>query len=182
MGRESQKARYRNASAELLGEPHDDTFWPADETEPIHILVLRDVSNEFSAMLAEARDDGVDVVDGEHDAPYSQSVDGRVLRLASDRGRIVELREFDLPMSIWSPQQGDLAPDVLEADDLVHPASFDLRLALQLHAKLEEERLRGLKVIDDDEDVIHPEKRHVPSIAQEALDYLARLRNGTVQT
>ena len=66
-------------------------------------------------MLAEARDDVVDVVDGEHDTPYSQSVDGRVLRLASDRGRIVELREFDLPMSIWSPQQGDFAPDVLEA-------------------------------------------------------------------
>jgi hypothetical protein len=145
-----------DASTEFFGKPHEDTLWPADETQPINVLILRDLPNEFSAMLAEARDDIVDVLDGKHDPPYSQSIDRRVLRLASNRGRTVELRELDFPTSIWSWQQGDLAPDVLEGEHLIHPASFDLRLPRQLHAKLEEESLRGLKIIDDDEHVIHP--------------------------
>jgi hypothetical protein len=44
----------------------------------------------------------------------------------------------------------------------VRPASFDWRLALQLHAKLDKERSSSLKVVDNDADVVHPVNRHIP--------------------
>ncbi len=36
------------------------------------------------------------------------------------------------------------------------------RLAFQLHAELGKERLGGLEVVDDDENVVHPLNRHIP--------------------
>ena len=46
-------------------------------------------------MAAQAGDDVVDVVDGEHDEAYAQRVRRRVLRLGSDCRRRVELRQLD---------------------------------------------------------------------------------------
>src|SRR5204862_938069 len=43
---------------------------------------------------------------------------------------------------------------------------FDCRLALQLEAQFDEERLDGVEIVDNDEDVVHPFKRHLlPSLA-----------------
>jgi hypothetical protein len=40
---------------------------------------------------------------------------------------------------------------------------LDLRLAFQLHTEFGEERLGSLEVIDNDENVVHPLKRHIGS-------------------
>jgi hypothetical protein len=55
-------------SAELLGQSDDDALGAADIAEPIAVLVLRQLADEFGAMGAQAGNDGLDVVDREHDA------------------------------------------------------------------------------------------------------------------
>ena len=132
------------------------------EAEPVDVLVLRDLADELATVAAQAGDDVVDVVDGEHDAADAQRVHRRVLRLRPDRRRRVELRQLDPAVAVRGPHHGDVGADAVEPDDPVHPGPLVRRLALQLHAELGEERLRGLEVVDDDEDVVHPLDRHVP--------------------
>src|SRR5262249_36258470 len=63
-------------------------------TEPVHVLVLGDFADELSTMGAQAREDVLDVVDGEHDTTEAQRVHRRVLRLSPDRRWRVELGQL----------------------------------------------------------------------------------------
>jgi hypothetical protein len=65
-------------------------------------------------------------------------------------------------VAVRGPQHRDVGTDVVEPDDLARPRPLDLRLPLQLHTELDEERLGPLEILDDDENVVHPLKRHVP--------------------
>jgi hypothetical protein len=73
------------------------------EAEPVAVLVLRDLADEFGTVAAQAANDIVDVVDSEHDAAYAQRVHRRALRLGSDRRRRVELR---VPLIVIQRQLG----------------------------------------------------------------------------
>jgi hypothetical protein len=55
-------------SAELLGQSDDDALRATQEAEPVDVLVLRDLADEFGTVAAQAGNDVVDVVDSEHDA------------------------------------------------------------------------------------------------------------------
>jgi hypothetical protein len=112
-------------------------------------------------MGAQSREDVLDVVHGEHDATYAQGVRWCALRLSSDRRRRVELGQLKATVAVWGPHNRDFGSNVLEPNDLVHPTSLDWRLALQLHTKLDKERLRSLKDVIYDENVVHPLKCHV---------------------
>src|SRR3954467_9194458 len=149
-------------SAELLGQSDDDALRATHEAEPVDVLVLRDLVEEFGTVAAQAGKDIVDVVDSEHDAAYAQRVRRRVLRPGPDRRRRVELRQLDPAVAVRGPHHGDVGTDVVEPDDAARPRPLDLRLAFQLHAELGEERLGGLEVVDNDENVVHPLKRHIP--------------------
>src|SRR2546421_2735575 len=74
-------------SAELLGQSDDDALRATQEAEPVDVLVLRDLADEFGTVAAQAGNDVVDVVDSEHDAAYAQRVRRRAFRLGSDRRR-----------------------------------------------------------------------------------------------
>jgi hypothetical protein len=50
--------------AELLGQRDDDPLGAANVAEPVAVLVLRHLSNEFRAVASQTGDSGVDVVDG----------------------------------------------------------------------------------------------------------------------
>ncbi len=54
--------------AELLGQRDDDPRGAADIAEPVAVLVLGQLTDEFGATRAQAGNDVLDVVDGEHDA------------------------------------------------------------------------------------------------------------------
>jgi hypothetical protein len=54
-----------NASAKLLGQLDDDAFGAADVAEPIAVLVLLQLANEFGAVGVQAGEDVLDVFDGE---------------------------------------------------------------------------------------------------------------------
>ena len=55
----------------------------------------------------------------------------------------------------------DVGTDVVEPDGLVHPRPLERRLAFQLHTEFGEERFGSLEVLDNDENVVHPLKRHL---------------------
>ena len=80
----------------------------------------------------------------------------------------MELAQLEPAVAVRGPHHRDVASDAVEPDDAVHRASLDRRLALQLHAELDEERDGGLKVVDDDADVVDPQDRHVPSLVSDA--------------
>src|SRR5438132_2813563 len=119
-------------SAELLGQSDDDALRATQEAEPVDVLVLRDLADEFGTVAAQAGNDVVDVVDSEHDAAYAQRVRRRAFRLGSDRRRRVELRQLNPAVAVRGPHHGDVGTDVVEPDDAVHPTALDRRLAFQL--------------------------------------------------
>ena len=84
----------------------------------------------------------------------------RVLRLAPHRRRRVELGQLNPAVAVRGPQHRDVGTDVLEPDGLIRPRPLDLRLAFEIHAQLDKERLGGLEVVDNDEHVVHPLERH----------------------
>lgn len=63
--------------AVLPGKPDDDALRPADAGEPVRLFVLHP-ADELCAMGLHPRHDGIDVVDGKHDATKTQSVHWRV--------------------------------------------------------------------------------------------------------
>jgi len=122
---------------------------------------LDDFAKELGAVDTQAREDLIDIVDGEHDAPYAKRVHWCVFQLSSDCGRRMELGQLNPTVAIWGPHRRDLALNILKPNDKVHPPSLEWHLALQLHTKLDKKRLRSLKVVDHDENVVHPLKRHL---------------------
>ena len=64
-------------------------------------------------------------------------------------------------MAVRGAHHRDVAAHAVEADGAVREGALDLRLALQLHAELAEERDSRVQVVDDDGDVVHPQKGHV---------------------
>src|SRR5215207_8180662 len=159
--RPGRPAAPMEASAELLGQPDDDALWATQEAEPVAVLVLRDLADEFGTMAAQAGNDIVDVVDGEHDAAYAQRVRRRAFRLGPDRRRRVELRQLNPAMAVRCPHHRDAGTNVVEPDDLIHRRPLVRRLAFQLHTEFGEERFGSLEVVDNDENVVHPLKRHI---------------------
>src|SRR5918995_2092924 len=153
---------FRQRSAELLGQCDDDALGAADVTEPILVLVLHHLADELGAVAKQAGKDVLEVVDGEHDATDAQRVHRRVFWLGPDRRRRVELVQLEPPVAVRGPHHGDVASDAVEPDDAVDPPSLDGRLALKLQTKFDKERDRSLEVVDNEEDVVHPQNRHVP--------------------
>src|SRR6266540_5593806 len=150
----------------LLGKPDNDALGAADAAEPIRVLVLHHFADQFGAEGAQARDDVVEVIDGEHDAADPECVHRNVLGPSSDRFRRVELVQLDPSVAVRSAHQRKGSTDVLKADETIYRGTLDGRLTLQLHTKLDKERLRSLKVFDHDQNVVHPFKRHIlPSLA-----------------
>ena len=118
--------RRSTASAELLGERDDDALGAADVTEPILVLVLRQLANEFGAMGAQAGKDVLDAFDGEHGATYAQRVRGCVFRLSADRRGTVELHQLKPAVAVLGPHHGDFDADAVKPHDAVRPTSLGL--------------------------------------------------------
>ena len=75
--------------ADLLGQSDDDAFRPADVAKPIRVLVLHHFAYQLGSVGEQARDDSVDVFDGEHDATDAEGVHRRIRGPKPDRfGRV----------------------------------------------------------------------------------------------
>src|SRR5437867_3817063 len=91
-----------NALPELLGKRDDDALGAADVDEPIRVLVLHYFADQFGAVGEQARDDVVDVIDGEHYTADPECVHRSVLGPSSHRLRRVELVQLDPSMAVRS--------------------------------------------------------------------------------
>src|SRR5438046_9154718 len=63
-----------NASEEFLGQRDDDARRASHVAEPVLVLVLGHLADEFGAVGAQAGHGVVDVFDREHDLPEAQRV------------------------------------------------------------------------------------------------------------
>src|SRR5688500_16372150 len=72
----------------------------------------------------------------------------------------VELVELDATVTIGRPHHREGGPDILEPDQAADQRPFDGRLAFELEAQLDEERLDGFEIGDDEKNVVHPLDRH----------------------
>ena len=84
----------------------------------------------------------------------------RRVPVAARARRGVELHLLEPSVAVRGLQHRVLHPDVLEPHDAVHPTALDRPLALQLESELDEERLRGREVVEDDAHVVHALDRH----------------------
>src|SRR5436305_9227391 len=146
--------------ADLLAQSDDDAFRPADVAKPIRVLVLHHFAYQLGPVGEQARDDSVDVFDGEHDATDAQRVHRGVHGPKPDRVGRVELVELDATVAVRGPHQCEGGANVLEPDQAVDRRTLDLRLAFELEAEFDEERLGRLEVVNNDENVVHPLNRH----------------------
>lgn len=78
-------------------------------------------ADEFSAKVTQTREDVIDIVDGKHDAPYTERVHWCVLWLSFDSRRCVELGQLKPIVSVRGPHHRHLALNVLKSNDKVHP-------------------------------------------------------------
>ena len=89
----------------------------------------------------------------------AQRVDRCVRGSAADRVGRVKFIQLDA-LAVGRAQHRQRRADILESDQLADVGSFDRRLALELEAKFDEERLHCFEIVDHDEDVVHPFDRH----------------------
>src|ERR671931_2444961 len=158
-------------SADPLRQLDDDPLRAADVAQPIDVFVVLHLANELPAVGSHAGDGGVDVVDCECDMADARGVRRRVLAAARAR-RGVKLHQLEPSVAVRGLHHRDLRPDALETHDAVHPSALDRPLALQLESELDEERLRGREVVEDDAHMVHTLDRH-------ALDGSADARSTT---
>ena len=153
-----------NESEEFFGQCDDDARRASHVAEPVLVLVLGHLADEFGAVGAQAGHGVVDVFDREHDLPEAQRVRRGTRWLGSDQLRLAELRQLDPPVAVRGPHHSDVDLDAFEPAEAVHPGAFDRPLAFKRHAEGSEESNGGWKIVDDDADMVHSLDRHIPSL------------------
>jgi hypothetical protein len=151
-------------SAELLGEPDEKAFGPADVAEPIRVFVLDHfAADELRAVLSEPGERLVDVVHREHDAQVAEGVH-RGVPVIGDHTRREKARELEPAVAVRRAHHGGLDALVAQSSDAPCPRSFHHGSPFELEAELAEELDRRVEVLDDDADVVHPFECHVPNL------------------
>ena len=155
-----------NASGEFLGQCDDDARRASHVAEPVNVLVLDHLADEFAADGAQPSDSVVDAFDRKHDAPQAQRFGGAIAGSISTSFGLRNFVSSSAPVPIWGPHHNDVHLDIFDPVDPVHPRALDRRLAFDRHAERGEKSDSRWKVVDDDADVIQSLDRHVPSIAE----------------
>src|SRR5918995_717890 len=154
----------RSLGGDLLGEFDDQSFGTADIAEPIDVPVILDLADRVEALVSESVDDRVEVVDLDADVAEAQPVRRPGVR-ALVVGRREVLDEFQLAGAVRRAHHHHLGSDAVEAVDLVDRLALDQRPALALETEVDEERGRGVEVIDDYTHVTETQHAHTSSPA-----------------
>src|SRR3712207_2925515 len=142
------------ASADPLGQGHDDPLWSAHVGHAPDELVLSDATDQAVAVRGQSVDGRLEVVDLEGHVAQPQLVGHR-----SGRSWLVvgpdEARQLQSGTSVGRPQHDDLGAGVGDADDGVQECAFDRHpRALDLEAQRDEERRHRVQVRDRHADVV----------------------------
>ena len=105
-------------------------------------------------------------VDCEHHSEIPQGVH-RGVPMIGDHLRRDEARELEPPVAVRRAHHGDLDGLIAQAGDAPCPLALDHASAFQLEAELNEELDRPFEVLDDDADVVQPE-RHLARVLSRA--------------
>ena len=156
-------SRMANASEEFLGKRDNDARRASHVAEPVQVLVLDHLADEFGAVDAQAGHGVIEVSDREHDLPEAQRVRRGIRWLGRDQLRVAELRQLDPPVAVRCPHHGDVDLDAFEPIETVYPGALNRPLASQRHAEGGKEANGGREVVDDDADMVHSLDRHILS-------------------
>jgi hypothetical protein len=137
-----------NASEEFLGQRDDDARRASHVAEPVLVLVLSHLADEFGTVGAQANNRVVDSFDCKHNAPEAQRVRRSDRRFDYDQFWIAKLRQLKPPVLVWGPHHNDVDSDTFEPVDAVHPRALDRHLAFARHAERGEKSDSGCKVVD----------------------------------
>src|SRR3954471_11787246 len=113
--RSGRKTRV-SESADLLSQPDENPLGASDVAKPIHVFVIDYFVDELSAVLLQAGERVVEIVDGEHDSQIAQSVHWGVA-VIGDHGWREKSREFDPAVAVGHPHHGDLDALVAQSSD-----------------------------------------------------------------
>ena len=143
-------------SAELLGQADEDSFGPTHVAEPVRVFVSHHiVADELRAVIAQAAEGLIDIVDCEHDAQVAGGVHRGVPMIGDDR-RFEEAREFESAVAVRRAHHRDLDPLIPQADDPSGLLSLHQVLPFELESEFAEERDRRDRILDDDADIVYP--------------------------
>ena len=106
----------------------DDPLGATDVAEPVAVLVLLQLADEFGAVSPQAVEDIVDALYRERGMTDAQRV-RRSARVTVSTLRRVELGQLEPSVAVWGPHRRDVRPDSLEPNDVIHPAALDRCLA-----------------------------------------------------
>jgi hypothetical protein len=140
--------------AELLGQPDEDSFGPADVAEPVQIFVLNHFSNELGALLAEPGYHPVNVGYREHDAKVTERVH-RGSAVICDGSRGEKPRKLEPAVAIGGDHHGNFYTLIAQASNAASPFSFDHGTPFQFQAQLREKRDRVIEGFYHDPDIVH---------------------------
>jgi hypothetical protein len=146
-------------SADPLRQLDDDPLWAADVAEPIDVFVVLHLANELSAASSHGGDGGVEVVGCECEMADARRVRRRVPVAPRTEGAWNSPARADRGRPGVSPPSRS-PPGSPRARPRGLPNPLDHRLALQLESEFDEERRRGVEVVDHDAHVVHALDRH----------------------
>jgi hypothetical protein len=78
-----------------------------------------------------------------------------------DHSRPDEAGELEAAVAVRRAHHGNFDMLIAQTGDTSTPFAFDRGPAFKLEAKLDQELNRGVEVLDDDSDIVHPLERHV---------------------
>jgi len=154
-----------NASEEFLGQRDDDARGTSHVAEPVLVLVLDHLADEFGALGAQASDRVIDAFHCKHDAPEAHRVRRCDRRFNLDQFWIAKLRQLKLSVPIWGPHHNDVNLNIFDPVYAVHPRALDRHPGFDRHAERGEKSDGGFKIVDDYADVVQSFDRHDPNLA-----------------
>src|SRR2546421_466767 len=103
-----------NASEKFLSQRDDDSRRASHVAQPVLVLVLNYLADEFGAVGMQAGHGVVNSFDREHDLPKAKRVRRGVRWLSPDQIWIAVLRQLNPPMAVRAPHHGDVGLDAFE--------------------------------------------------------------------
>jgi hypothetical protein len=151
-------------STNLLGEPDEEPFWPANIAKPVGVFILDDFAHELGAARPEPHERVVEVIHGEHDAEVTERIHRGVPVILDDLGT-EKTGKLEPAMAVGRAQHGDFDALIPESGDASGPFSFDHGPPFERQPEFLKEANRRSEVLDDDANVVHAFEPHRSTVA-----------------
>lgn len=149
---------------ELLSQTDEESIRGADVAQAVHVLIVDQVAYERRTELSEPGNSIVEVVDRKHHPQVTEGVDRRGAVIGGN-GRCVKLRELEAAMTVRRAHHRNLDALTVQPGHPASPLPFDRRPSFEGEPEFAKEGNRGIQILHDDANVVHPFDCHATSWA-----------------